>query len=236
MLLDVDNPTGLMAHVPTLIRVSMIFPYAHGTVSAAEQYELAGNPGLDRLVRDVPLASIDFLRPRVRQEARPVDFVRLPFAELEGELAPRGCALRHHNVAGGVTLGVLLEEHGIDGDANALAAGWMGDRFADIECTGGRELLWFTRWADEASAQAFAEVYAQVAGSIASVAPLASTPRVQVSGRTALVLTDGIADLAALLLEQSEIRTYRRLNEWIADDCFTESPCPWVDGAIPTRH
>jgi len=236
MLLDVDNPTGLLAHVPTLVRVSLIFPYAHGTVSAAEQYELAGNPGLDRLVGDVPLASLDFVRPRIREDVPAVDFVRLPLAELEAVLAPRGCAVRHHNVAGGVTLGVLLEEHGLDGDGDAVAAGWVGDRFADVQCESGRELLWFTRWTDEASAAAFAAAYRDVAGSIAEVAPLASRPEPVVSGRSVLIVTKGIADVAPLVLEKSEIRSYRRLNEWIADDCFTESPCPWVDGAPPEAH
>ena len=103
-------------------------------------------------------------------------------------------------------------------------------------CGADHELLWFTRWSDVEGARAFAAAYDEVADSIARVAPLASRPRVVVDGRTALVLTDRLADLAPLLLERSEVRAYRRLNEWIADDCFTESPCPWVEGALPERH
>jgi hypothetical protein len=235
MLLDVDNPTGLLAHVPTLVRVSLIFPYAHGTVSAAERYEKAGNPGLDELVRDVPLASMDFVRPRVRDEVPPVDFVRLPLAELEPLLKKRGCTLAHHNVAGGVTLGVLLEEHGLDGDADAVAAGWVGDRFADVQCESGRELLWFTRWTDDASAAAFADAYREVADSVAAVAPLVSRPEPQVAGRSVLIATKGVADLVPLVLEKGEIRSYRTLSEWVADDCFTESPCPWVEESEAKR-
>ncbi len=61
--------------------------------------------------------------------------------------------------------------------------------------------------------------------------PLSGRPRVIHSGRSTLVISPGLEDQAELILEQSETRSYGSFGDWLADDCFPESPCPGMMGA-----
>ena len=87
--------------------------------------------------------------------------------------------------------------------------------------------VWVTRWDDAGAAREFAERYARVAESVAKRAGLVGSPVVQVTGRTATVITPAIADVADLLRTSVEVRAYDTFRGWRADDCFPESPCPY---------
>jgi hypothetical protein len=223
---DLRAPTGVMAEVPRLLAVSLIFPYAHGVTLAAERYDAARNDGLDALLRDPPLST---LRVRWRDDDDPVSFVRLPLDRLAPRLAERRCRLGHSNVAGVIALDVLFAEYAGAADRDDLLRRWSGDRFQHVVCDAGWELLWLTHWDDPQAAADFARSYTEVADSVAAAGNLAGSPRVVVDGRSALVVTPGLADLAPLVLGSSEIRAYERLGDWLADDCFPESPCPGFD-------
>lgn len=220
---DLAAPTGVMGEVPRLLGVSLIFPYAFGVTLAAERYRDSGNEGLDALLREPPLSS---LRVRWSDDREPVEFVRLPLAALAPRLAERGCRLGLGNVAGLITTDVLFDEHAGPENRDDLLQRWSGDRFQHVVCVDGWELLWLTRWDDPEAAADFARRYAEIADSVAATGQLAGSPRVVQEGRSALVVTPGLADLASLVLASSEIRAYQRLTDWLRDDCFPESPCP----------
>ena len=226
MLLDIQYPEGKLAEVPRLLRVSLLFGYAHGTSLAAVHYERAGNAGLDQFLRDPPIATVNALEP---DQPVAVEFVSLPLEPLGEALAARGCSLGHHNVAGALTVGVIFEDH--EGQDRApgldlLLADWKGDRFVHARCGDQWELAWLTRWRSEAAANAFASRYRGIAASIAVAAPLSGEPELMRAGRTVLVYTPGLVAELELILDGAEIRRYPSLASWIGDDCFTESPCP----------
>lgn len=223
MLIDVENPTGLLARVPRLLRESLIFPYAYGTVASARAFERAGNPGLSAHLRDAPLSMLRVVDPLNRL---PVEFIGLPFEALDAELERRGCERGHDNVAGWVGIGALFGDH-VEGEASLdWRDSWSGDRFVHMTCGGVWELAWVTLWRTPEAALVFAEQYGAIAHSVAAPLPLSGAPRVHTQGRKAIVLTPGLADMLPLLRERSEVRAYSGLRDWIADQCFPESPCP----------
>ena len=57
MLLDQRSPEGKLAEVPRLMRVSMLFGYAHGTPIAARSFAAQGNAGLNALLDAPPIST-----------------------------------------------------------------------------------------------------------------------------------------------------------------------------------
>jgi hypothetical protein len=218
---DLENPSGMLSEVPRIVRLSLVFPYAAGFDMAEREYRAAGRTGLDRMLGEPPLSS---LRVREPGAVQPVEFVRLPAARAAARAGGR-CRAGHDNVAGALGIEALFSDHGAP-DAAPLAREWSGDRFLRVDCPRGAELLWVTRWTTPEAAAAFAAAYARIAPSVARVAPLAGTPRVETRGRTALVATPRLADAADDLLGRTEIRAFASFGEWVRAGCFPESPCP----------
>jgi hypothetical protein len=219
---DLETPSGLLAEVPRIVRLGLLFPYAAGFDLAEQVYRAEGRAGLDHLLRDAPLSSLRVRRPQSRHD---VEFLRLPSARAE-ELAGPGCRAGHDNVAGVVALGALFADHGGAPASAPLEGSWSGDRFLRLDCPQGPELLWVTRWTTPEAATDFAAAYRAIAPKVARVAPLAGIPEVVVRDRTALVATPRLAEEADLLLRGTEVRTYATLGSWVEDGCFPESPCP----------
>ncbi|MEE9278928.1 MAG: hypothetical protein V3V67_02020 [Myxococcota bacterium] len=220
------HPRGVMAEVPVLLRVGLVFPYAEGTMFAARNYSRGGNAALDEALRNAPLSTAELYFP---EHDPTVEFLELPTRELSQRLAVRGCELGADNVAGAVTLDALFEQHAGAADRRNLTRAWRGDRFLHVECGATWELVWFTRWSSPGAAREFAVAYRAIAGSISELAPLSGTPTVVLDGRTALVVTPGLLDQVGPLLEATEIRSYDDFDAWFADACFPESPCPELE-------
>ena len=72
--------------MPRLLRVSLIFPYAHGTVIAARRYTSGGTEGLDRALVDGPVSTQQVLFP---ESSQAIDFVALPYEQLAPRLESR---------------------------------------------------------------------------------------------------------------------------------------------------
>ena len=223
LLVELTRVGGPLAAAPRLLRESLIFPYAYGTPLSARRFTLEGTAGLDAALRDPPLSTLRVLAP---EDNDPVEFVRLPSAELAQRLEARGCALGDDNVAGALTLRVLFDEYGGAADSDAIIRGWRGDRFLQIACGGRWELVWLTRWDSAEAAARFASAYRAIAERIAANAPLSGAPEVVLRDRTALVVTPGLRADAEWILAGSEIRAYASFVEWRNDDCFPERPCP----------
>ena len=223
---SLTDPRGVMAQVPLLLQVGLVFPYAEGTVFAARQYSKGGNSALDRALENAPLSTAAVSLPEHRV---PVEFVSLPRRELSEHLAVRGCELGADNVAGAVTIDTLFKQYQGVAERESVARTWRGDRFLQIACGATWELVWLTRWSSNAAAQDFASRYGSIAQQIAEQAPLSGTPTVMLDDRTALVVTPGLIDQAGALLEATEIRSYQDFDAWFSDACFPESPCPEVE-------
>lgn len=222
---DLENPTGVFARAPRLLRRSLLFSYAEGIVLAALRYQVSGNRGLDGLMRDPPLSSLRVYEPADRH---PVEFIALPRREIVGSLEV-GCFAGHYNVAGALGVQALLEDHLEPADPDEIREvmrGWSGDRFFHLGCPEREDFVWYTRWTSVEAARDFARLYARAAPSIAAGTGLASPPAAEHRGREVLILTAGVREASQLIRDGVEVRSYGSFLDWVADDCFTESPCP----------
>ncbi len=226
MLVELVREDGVYASAPRLLRESLIFPYAHGTPLAARRFVREGSAGLDASVREPPLSTRQVLAP---DDSEPVEFVRLPVAELVARLDTGACQAGDDNVAGALTLRVLFDEYGAAAAGDALWSAWSGDRFVQLDCGETWQLAWLTRWKSAAAAQRFATAYGAIAGAVGAHSRLAGTPEVVLRDRSVLVITPALREHADWLIDTSEIRAYSRFADWRADDCFPESPCPIAD-------
>jgi len=227
MLQELTLDFGPLSQAPRLIQVSVIYPYAYGVVMAAHRYGQLGNRGLDDLLRNAPLSTLELLfsQPGRRQRTS-VDFIELPLESWRESLAREGCQARHHNVAGSLTLRALFQDYGAPG-SQGLESAWRGDRFVRVDCDTGTQLIWLSRWDSEASAARFVESYTSIAPVIAERAGLAAVPRALASGRSVVVRTPAMARWADELLAQPRIRSYVNFSSWLEQGCFGEGGgCP----------
>ncbi|HXZ86291.1 MAG TPA: hypothetical protein VEI82_12455, partial [Myxococcota bacterium] len=232
MLAELAKPDSELGRAPRLLGVGLVFPYAYGTVAAAELYARAGNAGLDSALRDPPLATVQVLYPQLHA---PIDFVRLPLDELRADPGTAACSQGQANVAGAITVRVLLEATQKGDALEQLVSAWRGDRFVRLDCGGRWELIWLTRWDSAESAQRFAAAYGARAAEIAGRTRLSGPVALTVSGSTALAVTPGILSRADELLHQSEVRSYSDFRAWLADGCFPEKGCPAASVAASAR-
>jgi len=220
---DLEQPRGMLAEVPRVVRASLLFPYAEGFELAQRVYRADGRAGLNRMLRDAPLSA---QRVRFARARHDVEFVRLP-AALAERAAGEGCSKGHDNVAGVVGIESLFADHGAAEAGHRLAPSWSGDRFLHLRCPGGDELLWVTRWISDEAAAEFADAYDRIAVSIAGgVGRLSGVPRARARGRSAIAATPHLLRAAGEIERALEIRAYPALGAWLRDDCFPESPCP----------
>ncbi len=217
-----DHTDGVLGQTPRLLRSSLFFPYAYGTVGAARSYERAGNAGLDEWLENPPLSTMQLMYPDDRD---PITFVKLPVRGLGRRIAKRGCKVGHHNVAGAVTIEVLFEEH--DGmRVDSLLPQWNGDRFLQIRCGEKSELFWISVWDDVHAAKQFASAYREIADSVVSKHHLAGRPRVMQDREKVWIYTPGLAGDLEWIQRRAEFRVIPSLDAWRAAGCFPESPCP----------
>jgi hypothetical protein len=223
MLAELAKPDSEIGRAPRLLAVGLVFPYAYGTVAAAQRYARDGNAGLDSALRDPPLSTVQVLHPGIRA---PIDFIRLPLDELRADPGTAACSQGQPNVAGALTLRVLLEATQKSDALEQLVSAWRGDRFVRLDCGGKWELVWLTRWDSAESAQRFAAAYGARAAEIAGRTRLSGPVALTVSGSSALAVTPGVSDRADELLHATEIRSYPDFRAWLADGCFPDKSCP----------
>jgi hypothetical protein len=221
MLKELDDRSSEIGRAPRLLGVSLVFPYAYGTVIAARHWDAAGNAGLDSQLVEPPLSTLQILHPETRA---PVEFVKLP-----DELAPEGCTQDYSNVAGALLIRVLFEASLGEAERDALVSGWRGDRYVKLTCGEKWELVWLTRWSGPEAAARFANAYESLAPVVAQRTPLSGPAHVVVQGGTALVVTPGVQPRADAIVQGSEIRAYEHFSDWVAAGCFPDRACPSRD-------
>jgi hypothetical protein len=223
MMAEVEREDGAYGRAPRPLRVRLVAPYGEGLLLAARAHAQGGNTALDAWLRDPPLSTLPLVAPQAQD--RPVEFVRLPLAWLEQELAARACRLGHHDTVGPLMIAALFQEHGASEPA-AVAAGWSGDRVLHVVCGSRSELLWLTRWSTAEQAARFAAAYRKILPGIAERAGLSALPEVSLRERGALVRTPLFAELGAALEARLELRPYSSFRAWLADGCFPDPGCP----------
>lgn len=211
---------------PDDFKAHEMFPHAFGPAISLEALLAGGTEGLDALLANPPLSTLAVLRPAL---AGPVDFIRLPVAELVAALAGRNCEVGLRNTVGAVGIWGLFSLHGIAPDDRPpkFVDEWAGDRFAHLSCPNARddEFAWLTRWRTAEAAAEFAQRFRAMAPRIVSYGNvLGGVPKAVERDRSVIVATPGLAGTLDRLVE-SDVRAFSRYDDWIASGCYPQDAC-----------
>ncbi|MDE0190989.1 MAG: hypothetical protein OXQ90_06500 [Gammaproteobacteria bacterium] len=211
---------------PDDFKAHEMFPHAFGPAISLEALLAGGTEGLDALLANPPLSTLAVLRPALDG---PVDFIRLPVADLEAALAEKNCEVGLRNTVGAVGIWGLFNIHGVapDDSPPEFVDAWAGDRFAHLSCPNANddEFAWLTRWRTAEAAGEFAQRFNAIASKIAAYGGvLGAVPTAFERDRSVIVATPGLAQTLDRLAE-SEVRAFTRYDDWIASGCFPQDAC-----------
>jgi len=143
-----DYPT-----VPTLVRESIVFQYVAGVRFVAWAYERSGWDGVNALLARPPRSTEQVLHPE-KYFLRPENPTRIQL----GALAPyrRGeWTLAEETTLGELVIRILVGRFVDATRAEAIAAGWDGDRLVAVTHDDRLALVWLTSWDTEQDAADF---------------------------------------------------------------------------------
>ncbi len=211
---------------PDDFKAHEMFPHAFGPAISLDALLASGTRGLDALLANPPLSTLAVLR---REQAGPVDFIRLPVDELEAALHGSNCEVGLRNTVGAVGIWGLLRKHGNSpgDDLPRFIDDWAGDRFVHFSCPAENddEFAWLTRWRSVGAAREFARRWRDIAPDLVEYGGvLDAVPTAHERDRLVLVVTSGLADVLTEL-EASETRSFARYDDWIASGCFPQEVC-----------
>lgn len=139
---------------PEYLRDEMRFPYLAGGVFVEELFRRGGWRAVNAAYDHPPASTEQILHPDRYPADAPVA-LRVP-----PEVAPRPGARRiYDDVLGERGVRALFRRNGARAAADAVAAGWDGDRAVVWDADGRLSLLWTTAWDTEDDARAFATGY-----------------------------------------------------------------------------
>jgi hypothetical protein len=136
--------------IPDYFVEQLFFPYTEGTAYVRAAFKKGGWAALDRLWKSPPESSSEILHPAAA--VRPENEL-LP-ARPE-RLAPPGEKFLYADTAGEWGIRFVLRKRLETADADAVAAGWRGDRIAFFSSPRGISWLWKVRLADSGAAARF---------------------------------------------------------------------------------
>lgn len=171
------SSSPVLSTAPAIVRESLIFPYVQGTeyVRVLWQRRPGRPPPFGELL---PHSTEQVLEPERA-------FGPEPDAPVDIDVSGGGASVTYTNSLGVAEIGILFEE--VAGDGRPIA-GWEGDRFALVEGDdGGRGLVWWSVWEDEAARDAFVSRGRAVVAALAD----ATLEPDMLDGRPAAVLTVG---------------------------------------------
>lgn len=173
-------------NAPPILQETILFPYAAGASFIHKLWLRPLNTGFgtpypapigDRM----PVSTEQVLHPDTRFLVQPDHPEEIEFTS--------GTAI-YENTLGELETSLVLRQHLGSGDA---ARGWDGDRFRLIDVPGGRALVWYSVWDDEASADRFADVYRAVATKRPDRA--IRVERLSLDGRPSVLVVDADGDV-----------------------------------------
>ena len=213
---DADRPFASTSIVPT----------TYGAALAADSLETNGTAGLRALLDSPPLSTRAVLRPDL---PAPVAFIRIPLAAL----AERGCGVGATDSQGVLGIWNLLMDYGESPEEDALPPfllDWRGDRQWFVRCGDDEDSpapgwVWISRWASPQAAETFATHYRAIAPDAADETGFPASVRVDVDRDTVWIVAPSLNELAPVLKDRVEMRTYSGFREWVADGCFPRDDC-----------
>jgi hypothetical protein len=127
---------------PRYLRQMLVFPYVQGQQFCAAVYARGGFPALNAVYADPPSSTAQILHPEkyfkeTRENPIPVDFPDTTF---------RGQKPLANNVLGEMGCRILFAQADPE-HADAIAAGWRGDRYLVFD--NGKVLVWKVVWASK---------------------------------------------------------------------------------------
>ena len=171
------SSSPVLGSAPGIVRESLIFPYVRGTEYVRSLWQR--RPGR-------PLPFGELLPTSTEQVLEPERaFGPEPDAPVDIVISGGDASVTYANSLGVAEIGILFDE--VAGDGRPIL-GWEGDRFALVEGDdGGRGLVWWSVWEDEAARDAFVSRGRAVAAALTD----ATLEPDMLDGRPAAVLTVG---------------------------------------------
>jgi hypothetical protein len=162
---DMKGAVDSAANIPEFIMDSMIGVYLRGMSFVFAVHE-QGWPAVEKLYSEYPPQSTEQILHPEKWLARevPVDFT---WPKLDKAKALRGWELLDDDVLGEFQWRSVFKEQGFATEAESVAAGWGGDRYAVFKRKDSDAMLLLLRttWDNEAEAKEFADAYARVQAS-----------------------------------------------------------------------
>ncbi len=144
---------------PLYFREVLIFPYTDGLLFQHAMIERFGVEGLKRVFERPPQTTQQIIQPDLYLSGLDPDLPELP--ELK---PPRGYKRVYDGIFGQLDHRILLKHHLGDQDLGTLLDQWRGSQFEVLQNRrNGRALLRYAvRWASEAAAREYYQLYRQV--------------------------------------------------------------------------
>jgi hypothetical protein len=195
---DIKASIAAMERIPRFLMESMLGSYLHG-MSFVFEVQGGGWSEVEKLYNEAPPVSTEqILHPEkwLAREA-PLEIELPAFA---GNPLFAGWDVLEQNVLGEVQWRIVFAELGLAAEANEVAAGWNGDRYAVLKRRGSDDLLLllYTSWDSDADAAEFAAAYRRAL--VVKYAGLDEPTRVAHNGRDVLIVEGGAqSSLAAMV-------------------------------------
>lgn len=142
-----------LGSAPAIIRVSLVAPYLHGMVFAAELYRRSGWTAVNNAHESPPVSTEQVIHPEAYLRGERPDSVELP--ELPA-LEDAGLKPITEDTLGELEMGVYFAQ-GTEADADEeAAAGWSGDRlrvYRTPDPDTSNVVVWFMSWDDPGEAE-----------------------------------------------------------------------------------
>lgn len=189
---DVAATVEAMDEIPAFILETLVGAYLKGLVFVFAVEE-RGWGEVEKLYKEYPPQSTEQILHPEKWFARETPW-RFEWPELERESLFDGWQVLEENVLGEVQWRIVLAEHGLRAEAETVAAGWNGDRWAVLrnERSGALLLLAATAWDTEDDAIEFADAYERLLA--VKYADAAEPVRVVRNGMDVLIVEGGSED------------------------------------------
>lgn len=200
---ELEAMTAAQSEIPPFLLETLLGAYLKG-MGFVHHVVREGWDRAERLYADPPQSTEQILHPQKWIEGD--DPVRIGLPARATPEVLEGWTLLDSNVLGEMQWRIIFDEHGMTGRADALAAGWGGDRYAVLERDGELLLLLYTAWDNEAEAAEFAAGYEELLG--VKYEDAGEPTAVAVDGRDVLIVEGG--DAAATADYLAAIRGWTR--------------------------
>jgi hypothetical protein len=136
---------------PRYLREILIFPYMRGQEFCMALRQRGGYEAISQAFKNPPVSSAQILHPQkyfAHEE---------PVRVIWPDTTALGQKPVCDNVLGEMGVRVLLSDWGQAGPANAVSAGWRGDRYLVFQDAAGTDLVWKSVWDSDGQALRFLE-------------------------------------------------------------------------------